>query len=154
MLAFQADLTRVVTLPFANDGSNRPYPVIGVKDGHHDTSHHGGDKVKHEKLKKINHFHIEQVAYFLEKMRSVKEGEKTLLDSVGVVYGSGIGDGNRHNHDDLPILLLGGMGGTLEGGRHLQFPKETPLMNLYLAMFERIGCPTRSFGDSTGVLKI
>jgi hypothetical protein len=154
VLAFQADLTRVITFPFANDGSNRPYPTIGVSEGHHDLSHHGNDKAKHEKIRKINKFHIEQVAYLLGKLKSVKEGDKTLLDQVMMVYGSGIGDGNRHNHDELPILLMGHGGGTIEAGRHLRFTKGTPLMNLYLALFQRLGCPTKSFGDSTGVLSI
>jgi len=154
VLAFQADLTRVVTFPFANDGSNRPYPMIGVPDGHHDLSHHGNDAKKHEKIKKINKYHIEQLAYLLGKLKSVKEGDKTLLDQVTLVYGSGIGDGNRHNHDDLPILMAGHGGGKVKTGRHMRFPKDTPLMNLYLALFERLGCPTKSFGDSTGVLSI
>lgn len=154
VLAFQADLTRVVTFPFANDGSNRPYPMIGVPDGHHDLSHHGNDAKKHEKIQKINKFHIDQLAYVLGRLKSVKEGDKSLLDQIMLVYGSGIGDGNRHNHDDLPILFAGHGGGKVKCGRHVKFPKDTPLMNLYLAMFERLGCPAKSFGDSTGVLAI
>lgn len=154
VLAFQADLTRVVTLPFANDGSNRAYPTIGVSDGHHETSHHQNDAKKHEKLKKINKFHVEQFAYLLTKLKAVQEGGKTLLDQSLIVYGSGIGDGNRHNHDDLPILMAGHGGGKVKGGRHLKFTKDTPLMNLYLAMFQTMGCPTKTFGDSTGVLPI
>jgi hypothetical protein len=154
VLAFQADLTRVITLPLANDGSNRPYPMLGVPEGHHEISHHQNDKKKQEKIQKINRFHIEQLAYMLNKLKSVKEGEKSLLDQVMVVYGSGIGDGNRHNHDELPVLLAGHGGGKVKCGRHLRFPKDTPLMNLYLAMFDRLGCPARTFGDSTGVLPI
>lgn len=154
VLAFQADLSRVVTLPLANDGSNRPYPMLGVPEGHHEISHHQNDKKKQEKIQKINRFHIEQLAYMLNKLKSVKEGDKTLLDQAMVVYGSGIGDGNRHNHDELPILMAGHGGGKVKCGRHLRFPKDTPLMNLYLAMFDRLGCPARTFGDSTGVLPI
>jgi hypothetical protein len=154
VLALQADLTRVATFPLANDGSNRPYPTIGVPDGHHDLSHHANDTKKQEKIRKINHFHIEQLAYIVGKLKAVKEGDKTLLDQIMLVYGSGIGDGNRHNHDDLPIIMLGHGGGKVKGGRHLKFAKDTPLMNLYLAMFERLGCPKKSFGDSTGVLPI
>jgi len=154
VLAFQADLTRVVTFPFANDGSNRPYPALSVPEGHHELSHHQNDPRKQAKIKKINRFHIEQLAYLLGKLKSVQEGDKTLLDQVMLVYGSGIGDGNRHNHDDLPILMAGHGGGTVKCGRHLKFAKDTPLMNLYLAMFDRLGCPTKSFGDSTGVLSI
>ncbi len=155
VLAFQTDLTRVASLPFANDGSNRPYKTIGVPEGHHDLSHHGKNAEKQAKLKKINTFHIEQLAYMVEKMAKVKEANGTsLLDNTLMVYGSGIGDGDRHNHDELPILLIGKGGGTITGGRHIKAPKETPLMNLYMAMFERMGSPTKRFGDSTGVLSI
>ena len=153
VLAFQGDLTRVVTFPFANDGSNRPYPFVGVREGHHDLSHHGGNKDKHAKIKKINRFHLTQLAYLLKKLKSVKEGNRTLLDNCMIVYGSGIGDGNRHNHDDLPVLLAGHGGGTLSPGQHLRFPKDTPLMNLYLSMLDRIGVRVDSFGDSTGRVK-
>ena len=157
VLAFQTDLTRVATLPFANDGSNQTYRSIGVPDGHHSISHHGRDPVKLDKLQKINTFHTEQLAYILGRMRSVKEANgSTLLDNCMMVYGSGIGDGDRHNHDDLPILLLGKGGGTITGGRHLDFnPRsQTPLMNLYLALFERMGAPADRFGDSTGTLSL
>jgi hypothetical protein len=155
VLAFQTDTTRVVTLPFANDGSNRPYQMIGVPEGHHDLSHHQRNQDKQAKLKKINTFHIEQLAYLATKLKAVKEADGTsLLDNVMLVYGSGISDGDRHNHDDLPILLLGGGGGTIPGGRHIKVPNETPLMNLYLSLFDRMGAPTERFGDSTGRLKI
>ncbi len=154
VLAFQADLTRIGTFVFANDGSNRSYRFIGVPEGHHDLSHHGNDKRKHAKLRQINRFHITQFAYFLEKLKAVKEGNGTLLDNCMVVYGSGISDGNRHNHDDLPILLAGRAGGALKAGRHLRYDRETPLTNLYLAMLERVGIEEKSFGDSTGVLSL
>jgi hypothetical protein len=157
VLAFQTDLTRVVTFPFANDGSNRPYRNLEVSEGHHELSHHGQDPKKLEKIKKINTFHVEQLAYLLTKMKAVKEANGScLLDNVMMVYGSGIGDGNRHNHDDLPILLMGKGGGTIEGGRHIALPKrsDTPLMNLYLALFDRMGAPAERFGDSTGKLAI
>jgi len=157
VLAFQTDLTRVATFPFANDGSNRAYKMIDVPDGHHSISHHGRDAVKLEKIKKINHYHVEQLAYIVGKMKSVKEANgQTLLDNSMLVYGSGIGDGDQHNHDDLPILLLGSGGGSIAGGRHLYFnPKDqVPLMNLYLALFDRMGAPADRFGDSTGKLAI
>lgn len=155
VLAFQTDSTRVATLPFANDGSNRPYKMIDVAEGHHDLSHHGKDATKQAKLKKINTFHIEQLAYLCGKLKGVKEADgSNLLDNVMLVYGSGIGDGDRHNHDDLPILTLGTGAGSLEAGRYIKYKFDTPLMNLYMAIFERMGCPTKSFGDSTGVLKI
>ncbi len=163
ILAFQTDLTRVVTFPFANDGSNRAYPSLvakvddkdeTVREGHHDLSHHGGDKKKQAKIRRINRFHIEQLAYILGKMRSIPEGDKTMLDNTMIVYGSGNSDGNRHNHDNLPILLCGSGGGKIKTGQHIKYPKDTPLMNLYLSMFQAIGCPTKSFGDSTGPLPI
>ena len=157
VLAFQTDLTRVATFPFANEGSNRSYKMVEVSEGHHDLSHHGGDAKKLEKIKKINTFHMEQFAYFLTKLKSVKEANgTTLLDNSMILYGSGNGDGNRHNHDDLPILLAGRGGGTIETGRHVVFPRraDTPLTNLVLALFERMGAPAKNFGDSTGVLKI
>ena len=157
VLSFQTDLTRVATLPFANEGSNKPYKMIDVPEGHHDLSHHGNDAAKLAKIKKINTFHMEQFAYMIGKMKAVKEPNGScLLDNVMIVYGSGNGDGNRHNHDDLPVLLVGKGGGTIESGRHVVFPKrtDTPITNLYLALFERMGAPAKSFGDSTGVLKL
>ena len=107
VLAFQADLTRIATFVFANDGSNRSYRAIGVPDGHHDLSHHGGDAAKQQRIRKINQFHVAQLAYLLEKLKSIPEGSGTLLDHCLIVYGSGISDGNAHAHDDLPILLAG-----------------------------------------------
>jgi hypothetical protein len=152
VLAFQADLTRIATFVFANDGSNRPYRALGVPEGHHDLSHHGGERSKQAKIRKINRFHIEQLAYLLGKLKGVKENEGTLLDHCMIVYGSGISDGDRHNHDDLPILLAGQGNGTLKTGRHLRYPKETPLTNLYLSLLDRMGLALDSFGDSTGRL--
>lgn len=152
VLAFQGDATRVSTFMFANEGSNKSYSFIGVPEGHHDLSHHGGDSKKHEKIKKINKYHIEQFAYILGKMKAVREGEGTLLDNVMVVYGSGIGDGNRHNHNDLPVILAGKGGGTVKTGRHVKYPTNTPMNNLYLSMLDRIGAPIESLGDSTARL--
>jgi hypothetical protein len=151
-LAFQADVTRIATFVFANDGSNRGYRALGVPEGHHDLSHHGGSKEKMVKVQKSNQFHVEQLAYLLVKLKAIQEGSGTLLDNCMVVYGSGIGDGDRHNHDDLPILLAGNGGGILKTGRHLRYPRETPLMNLYLCMLDRVGVHVDSFGDSTGRL--
>ena len=151
-LAFQGDLTRISTFVLANDGSNRSYPFIGVPDGHHDLSHHGGSTEKLEKLTLINRFHIEQFARFLGKLQSIREGDGNLLDNCMLVYGSGIGDGNRHNHDDLPILVAGKGGGPLRTGRHIRYSSETPLTNLYVAMLDLMGAPAKSFGDSTGPL--
>jgi Protein of unknown function (DUF1552) len=150
VLAFQADLTRVATFMFGNAGSNRSYSFIGVPEGHHDLSHHGGDTEKHAKISKINQFHTGNLAYLLEKLRSVKEGDSTLLDQSMVAYGSGLGDGNAHNHDQLPILVAGRGGGTIQSGRHVKFDKETPLNNLWLSLLDRIDAHADHLGDSTG----
>jgi hypothetical protein len=151
-LAFHTDSTRVATLVLANDGSNRSYPRIEVPDGHHDLSHHGGDPAKQAKIRAINRFHVAELAYFLERLKSIPEGDRTLLDHCIVLYGSGISDGNAHRHDDLPILLAGRAGGSLATGRHVRAARETPLTNLYLSMLDRAGVSLDRFGDSTGRL--
>ena len=153
ILAFQADLTRVATFMFANEGSNRSYPMIGVPEGHHDMSHHGTDAMKLKKKEQIDQFHVAQLAYILEKMSAIKEPEGSLLDNSMVVYGGGIGDGDRHNHDDLPILIAGKGGGTIKQGVHAVYPNGTPLNNLFLSMLDRMGVPTETLGDSTGKLQ-
>ncbi len=152
VLAFQADVTRVATFVLANEASNKPYPFIQVPEGHHDLSHHGGDKAKQEKIKKINLFHTKQLAYLLDRLDKVEEGDGTLLDHAMIAYGSGIHDGNAHNHDNLPILLAGGGCGTLSTGRHLRFKKDTPLNNLWLSMLNRMEITVEKLGDSTGTL--
>jgi hypothetical protein len=150
--AFQADVTRIVTFVLANEASNKPYPLLQVADGHHDLSHHGGDAIKQAKLQRINLFHTRQLAYLLNRLDSIREGDGTLLDHAMVAYGSGIHDGNAHNHDDLPILLAGGGCGTLRTGRHLRFPRETPVTNLWLSMLNRLDINVERLGDSTGAL--
>jgi hypothetical protein len=152
VLAYQGDLTRVSTFVFANEGSNRSYKAIGIPEGHHELSHHGNDKKKLEKLHQINQFHVSALAYMLGKLKGIREGDGTLLDHSMIVYGSGNSDGNAHNHDDLPILLLGKGGGSLKPGRHIQYAKETPLMNLYLSLLDRMGVHPSTQGDSTGRL--
>ena len=131
--------------------SNRSYPSLKVPDGHHDLSHHGGDPKKHEKLRIINRFHVEQFAYLLGKLKAIKEGSGSVLDSSMIVYGSGISDGDRHNHDNLPILLCGKGGGTIKSGHHIKVTPQ-PLNNLYLSMLDRMGVPVDRLGDSTGRL--
>jgi hypothetical protein len=153
VLAFEADVTRVITFVLANEGSNRPYPFISVPEGHHDLSHHGNDQKKKAKIRDINKFHVEQLAYLLKKLKGVKEGDGTLLDHCMIAYGSGNSDGNAHNHDDLPILLAGRGCGTIKSGRHVKYAKETPLNNLWLAMLDRANAKTSKLGDSTGALK-
>jgi hypothetical protein len=152
VLAFQADITRVCTFVVANEGSNRPYSLIGVSEGHHDLSHHGNDSQKQAKIARINRFHIEQVAYLLGRLHDIREGDGTLLDHCMVAYGSGNSDGNRHNHDDLPVLLAGRGAGTIRAGRHLRYANNTPLNNLWLSMLDRMDCNLASLGDSTGRL--
>jgi hypothetical protein len=152
VLAFRADLTRVATFVLANDGSNRSYPGVGVPEGHHDVSHHGGDRAKQEKIRAVNTLHVEQLAYLLGRLKAVADGDGTLLDRCLILYGSGIRDGNDHDHDDLPILLAGRGNGTVKAGRHVRYPRETPLSNLYLSMLDRFGTPVDAFGDSTGRL--
>jgi len=151
-LAFRADVTRVATFLFANEFSNRPYPFAGAPEGHHDLSHHENRPDKQAKLAAINRFHVEQFAYLLGRLREVKEGDGTLLDSCLIAYGCGNSDGNRHNHDDLPILLAGRGGGTVQPGRHVRYKEGTPLMNLWLALLERLGAPAEPLGDGTGAL--
>jgi len=152
VLAFQADLTRVATFALGNDGSNRSYREVGVAEGHHDLSHHAGDVGKHDKLRAINRLHVAQCAQLAERLKATREGDGTLLDRCTVVYGSGIRDGDRHDHDDLPILLVGGGTGATKGGRHIRYAAGTPLCNLYLALLDRVGVRAERFGDSTGRL--
>ncbi|MDB6016824.1 MAG: hypothetical protein JWR19_1313 [Pedosphaera sp.] len=151
-LAFQTDSTRISTLLIAHDGSNRSYPGIGAPEGHHDLSHHGSDEVKMQKIAKINRFHAKQFARLLQKLSTTQEGDGTLLDNCMIVYGSGISDGNTHSHHDLPIVVAGRGGGTIQAGRHIRFGEATPLNNLYLSMLDRMGVAAEKVGDSTGKL--
>lgn len=153
ILAFQTDVTRIATFVLANEGSNKTYPAVNVSEGHHNLSHHGGDEDKIAKILRINIFHTQQLAYFLEKLDSIPEGEGTLLDHSMIVYGSGNADGNRHSHHDLPILLAGNGCGTLNSGRYIEYPKETPLNNLWLSLLNRMDVNMQRLGDSTGSLK-
>ena len=152
VLAFQTDSTRVSTFVLANEGSNKPYPFINISEGHHELSHHGNDKAKMEKIRDINIFHATQLAYLLQKLDAIKEGDGTLLDHCMIAYGSGNSDGNAHNHDNLPIVLAGGGCGTLNQGRHIVFPKETPLNNLWVSLLNRVEINLDRLGDSTGAL--
>jgi hypothetical protein len=153
-LAFQTDSTRIATLMVADAGSNRTYPDVDVKDGHHELSHHEKDASKMERISRIDRYLVERFAYFLKKLKATKEGDSNLLDNSMILYGSAISDGNRHNHDDLPILLAGKGGGTINTGRYLKLPNETPLNNLFLSMADRMGVDLKSHGDSKGKLDI
>lgn len=154
ILAFQADVTRVCTFMLANEGSNSSYRQIGVSEGHHSLSHHQGDPVKHKKIAKINRYHADQAAYILTRMKSLKEPDgSSLLDNSMVVYGAGISDGNRHNNENLPIIMAGKGGGSIRTGRHVRYARETPLNNLFISMMAQMGVHTDTFGDGTGALR-
>ena len=151
-VAFQADLTRVMTFMMAREGSTRTYREIGISDGHHPLTHHRNQEDMVEKVRKINRFHVEQFSYFLGKLKSIPDGDGTLLDHCMVTYGSGIADGNRHTHHDLPVLVAGRLEG-FRPGRHLRYPQETPMANLYLTMLDCMGVETEKLGDSNGKLE-
>ena len=153
VLAFQADLTRVVTFMMSREVSPRTYPELGIPDPHHGLSHHQNRPEQMAKLAKLNRHHVEQLAYFMEKLAATPDGDGTLLDQVLIQYGCGISDGNQHLHVNLPVLVAGGAAGAVRGGRHLRVAEETPLTNLQLAVLEKLGVPTEKLGDSTGVVK-
>jgi hypothetical protein len=148
-IAFQADLTRVSTLMLGREGSLRTYPEIGVPDPHHPLTHHRDNPEWIEKVTKVNVLHMELFAKFIAKLAATPDGDGTLLDHSIVVYGSGIADGNKHTHEDLPVVVAGHGGGLL-GGRHLMYPTNTPMTNFYLTMLDRIGVREETIGDSTG----
>jgi hypothetical protein len=153
VLAFWSDSTRVSTFMFGNAVSGKNFSFLdGVKGGHHQISHHENKADKLEEYKRINTWHISQLAYMLEKMHSIREGERTLLENSMVLFGAGMRDGNAHNPHNLPLLLAGRGGGTITSGRHLVYEKNTPLCNLYRSMLSRMGTPVDHFSDSTGEL--
>src|SRR3954463_13806035 len=140
-IALQTDTTRISTFMLAREGSTRSYREIGVPEGHHGLSHHRNDPALMDKIAKVNRHHMEQFAYFLRKLKATPDGDGTLLDHTMVVYGSGISDGNRHNHDNLPVLLAGGSR-VVRSGRHVRFAEATPVANLYLSMLDTMGVST------------
>ena len=150
VVAMRTDLTRVTTLMIGREGSNRTYRSIGVSEAHHGLSHHLNAAEKIEKITKINVLHAELFGYFLGQLANTPDGDGTLLDHSLVVYGSGLSDGNRHDHHDLPVIVAGGGGGTLNGGRHIQYAPQTPMTNLYLSLLDRMGVKPETIGDSTG----
>jgi len=153
VLAYQSDLTRVTTFMIGKELSSRTYPEIGVPDQHHPLSHHQNDPQKLDKLTKINTFHVSLLAYYLGKLKATPDGDGTLLDHVMLVYGSGMSNSNLHVPHKLPILLVGGGAGQVQGGRHLRFAEGTPLTNLYLTVLNKVGVPVERVGDSTGALQ-
>jgi hypothetical protein len=151
VMAFQADLTRIVTFMIAREGSNRSYRNIAISDGHHSLTHHQNDPEKIEKVTRIDTYHAQLLAYYLGKMKSTPDGDGSLLDHSMILYGSSICDGNAHTHHNLPLLLAGGAAGRIKGGRHIQYAPETPMNNLLVSMLDLAGVPgVEHFGDSTG----
>jgi hypothetical protein len=153
-LAFQADITRVFTLLLGREQTNRPYPFIGVPEAHHAISHHQNDPVKLAKAAKINTYHIQLLAYFADRLNQITDGDGTLLDHSMILQGSGLSNSDQHSHIDLPLVVVGGGAGSLKGGRHLRFPKDTPMNNLHLALLEKVGVPVEQFGDATGRVQL
>jgi hypothetical protein len=151
-VAFQADLTRIATFMITREGTSRPYREIGISDGHHPLTHHGGKADQLAKVTQINEYHVRNFAAWMERLSTLKEGDGRLMDNLMLVYGAGLNDGNRHLHEDLPTLLIGGGGGTLKSGRRVIFRRETPFCNLHLSLMDRMGVEVESFGDSFGRL--
>lgn len=154
VLAYQTDLTRVITFMLGRELSGRTYAEIGVPDSHHPTSHHRDDPVLYEKIIKINEFHTSLFAYYLDKLDATEDGNGSLLDNILMLYGAGMSDSNRHDNTGLPLLLLGGAGGSVKGGRHLRYAKGTPISNLHLTMLDKMGFPLEKIGNSTGALNL
>ena len=151
-LAYQADVTRVATMMMARETSPRTFPQIGVPDQHHSVSHHRNDPDYIARKAKIDTYHITLLAHFLETLRNTPDGDGTLLDHSMIVYGGGIGNGNLHEHTNLPCLVAGGGGGRLKGGRHLAYPEDTPMANLLVTVLDKAGVRAEELGDSTGLL--
>jgi len=154
VLAWQAEITRVSTFLMCKELSTATYPKSGVRDAFHTLSHHSNVKENIDRFSVLNTYHVTLLAYFLEKLRTTPDGDGTLLDHSLVLYGSGMSDGNQHNHTDLPIVLAGGASGRLKGGRHLRHPKNTPMANLLVSILEMFDVEADKFGDSTGVIEV
>ena len=150
VLAWQADITRVSTLLMAKELSNAVYPKSGIRDAFHILSHHSNVQQNKDKFAVLNMYHVALFSYFLDKLQTTPDGDGSLLDHSIVLYGSGISDGNQHNHTDLPVIVAGGASGKLNGGRHIRNPKKTPMANLLVSLVEKLDVPLEKFGDSTG----
>jgi hypothetical protein len=152
LLAYQSDLTRVITFMYGREQNGRPYPQIGVPEPHHPITHHQNDPAKMDKCRKIQSYHIALFADYLEKLRNTPDGDGSLLDHVIILFGASISNSDRHTHGPLPTLVVGGGAGTLKGGRHLVYPEHTPLTNLQATLLGKLGMPAEKLGDSSGVL--
>jgi hypothetical protein len=153
VLAFQSDMTRISSMIMARELSGLSYANVGVPEGHHAISHHRDDPDLIEKKSRIDTYHVQLFAEFIEKLAATPDGDGSLLDQSFILYGSGMGDGNLHRHADLPCLALGKLGGKIKTGQHLVYPKHTPMNNLLLTMLDKVGVELESFGDSTGRLE-
>ena len=153
-LAYRADITRIMTLMYARDTSGASYVNSGNRDGFHGASHHSNARAKMDSFALINRYHVQMLAYFIDKLQSTPDGDGTLLDHSVVLYGSSMSNGNQHDHDPLPVVVLGGLSGQLKGGRHIVTPAHTPMSNLLLTLLEKFGVQQKSFGDSTANLDI
>jgi Protein of unknown function (DUF1552) len=153
VIAFQTDMTRVISFMLGRAGSNRPYRQIGISDGHHSITHHQNDPVKIANVAKIDAYLVQTFTYFLEKLKATPDGDGNLLDHSLILYGSSLGDANAHTHHELPTAVLGSGGGQLKGGRHLKYAKDTPLNNLLMSMLAMGGVRTEKFGDATGEIE-
>ena len=154
VLTFQADVTRVTTFMMARENIKRAYNEIGLPEAHHSMSHHGNNPEKMKDFSKLNTYHVETLAYYLNKLQSIPEADGTLLDSTVVLYGKGMSDGNTHNNYSVPVVVIGGPENGLAGNRHLVYPKGTPLANLSVSLLDKFGVNVESFGDSTGELPL
>jgi hypothetical protein len=154
VIAFQSDITRVSTLMFARELSGAVFPETSIRDPFHNLSHHSNDRNNMDRFAVLNLYHVAKFAYFVDKLKETKDGDGTLLDHSLVLYGSSLSDGNQHNFSPLPIVLAGGASGTLAGDRHVQFPRDTHMSNLLLALLDKLGVRQDTFGDSTGMLTV
>ena len=154
VLAYQGDVTRVITFMVGREFSGRTYPEIGVPDAHHPISHHRNQPERMDRCAKINHYHASLFSYYLEKLADTPDGDGSLLDNTTLVYGAGMSEGNGHRPENLPILLAGGGAGKLKGGRYVKYPKGTPLANLHMTLLEKLGAPVENIGNSTGALDV
>ena len=154
VLAFRAEITRIATLMYARDTSGAVYPQSGIRDGFHVASHHSNNRANMDKFALINKYHVEMLAYFLDKLKSTPDGDGNLLDHSLVLYGSSMSNGNQHDHDPLPVVLAGGASGQLNGGRHVTYAPHTPMSNLLLTVLDKLGIQAAKHGDSTGKLEI
>ncbi len=154
VLAFRTEITRIATMMYARDTSGAVYPQSGVREGFHVASHHSNNRANMDRFAIINKYHVDMLAYFLDKLKATPDGDGSLLDHSMILYGSSMSNGNQHDHDPLPVILAGGASGQLQGGRHMQYAAHTPMSNLLLAMLDKLGIQEKSHGDSTGKLEI